>query len=295
MKKILLAAILLISGLINPTVRGQEIPANFCLSDDEATLFRMINEFRVANGATPLVLSKSLSYVAQLHVKDLHLNNPAVNGCNQHSWSDKGNWAPFCYPKDQTRKKSVWDKPKELTKYPGVAYEVLYWENAAAFPDQIIENWKSTQQSASLILGHGKWARNHWKVVGMAIFKGYACAWFGESADPEGEIRICHSDSVVAFKADAILQEPQNEQPGSDVVIVKKTGRFYIISGSFNNLKQAQATLKDVRKLGYKRSQIIENDGKFRVSIDDFESVELAKAGRRKIANKFRDAWILSY
>lgn len=295
MKHFSYTVLLVIFGLISQGIKGQQIPPNFCLSEDEASLFRMINELRIANGASQLELSKSLSYVAQLHVRDLHLNNPAVNGCNQHSWSDKGNWVPFCYPKDQTRKKSVWDKPKELTKYPGIAYEVVYWENSSAFPDQIIENWKSTPQSANLILGHGKWNRNHWKVVGVAIFKGYACAWFGESVDPEEEIRICHSDSVISFKVEAAIHEQQNGQAASDAVIAKKTGRFYIISGSFNNLKQAQATLKDVRKLGYKRSCIIENDGKYRVSIDDFETVELAKSGRKKIANKFRDAWILSY
>jgi len=24
---------------------------------------------------------------------------------------------PFCYPKDENKKNSVWDKPRELTKY----------------------------------------------------------------------------------------------------------------------------------------------------------------------------------
>lgn len=278
---------------------AQKIPQNFCLSDEEAQLFRMINDFRISKGLEPLVLSKSLSYVAQLHVKDLQMNHPYGPDCNHHSWSDRGNWTPFCYPKDQTRKKSVWDKPKELTRYPSVAYEVVYWENSAAFTDQIMENWKSTPQSANLILSEGKWSRNHWKVVGISIFKGFASAWFGESSDPEGETKICHSDSAIVFNQ-AETEKPAENVAGQEgnqgeTLIKKKTGRFYVISGSFNNLQQARDGLSRAKKLGFNRAKIVENDGKFRVSIDDFDTFDNAKLGRKKIASQFRDAWILSY
>lgn len=277
--------------------KAQDIPQNFCLSTEEAQLFRLINEWRTAKGLDPLILSKSLSYVAQLHVKDLQMNEPYGYDCNHHSWSDKGNWTPFCYPKDQSRKKSVWNKPKELTRYPSTAYEVVYYENSAAFSDQIIENWKTTTQSANLILSEGLWHKNKWKVVGVAIFKGFASAWFGEATDPESDIRICHTDSVIAFTPS--LSHGSNVQEGSgpvtESVIKKKNGRFYIISGSFNNARQAQDALSRVKKMGYKNAKVVENDGKFRVSIDDFGSIESAKAGRKKIASQFRDAWILNF
>lgn len=275
---------------------GQEIPQNFCLSNEEAQLFTLVNDLRVAKGLEPLKLSKSLSYVAQLHVKDLHMNTPFNHECNHHSWSDKGNWVPFCYPKDQSRRKSVWDKPKELTRYPGIAYEVVYYENSAAFADQVMENWKTTPQSASLILNNGKWSKTKWRVMGVAMFKGFASAWFGEATDPEDDIRICHSDSVISFHP---TQEPAAEVQGQSStghgVVKEKTGRFYVISGSFNNAHQAGDALVRVKKMGYQNAKIVENNGKFRVSIDDFGSIEKAKSGRKKIANQFRDAWILNY
>lgn len=293
--KIRVLFILLI--LLQIRAYGQEIPQNFCLSTDEATLFNLINGLRVAHGQEPLLLSKSLSYVAQLHVRDLNMTQQSGSECNHHSWSDKGNWIPICYPKEQSRKKSVWDKPKELTRYPSIAYEVVYWENSTALPEMIIENWKTTRQSSELILNQEKWSKNKWKVVGVAVFKGYASAWFGEANDQEGEVRICQTDSVIGISVSPSPTVVDNHPVGIDneVVISKKVGRFYVISGSFNTSKQAKTSLSVLKKKGFSRAKIVENDGKFRVSIDDFDSFEAAKAGRKKISNQFRDAWILNF
>lgn len=293
--KIRIFLFLLIS--VSLKLQGQDIPQNFCLSNDEATLFNLINGLRVANGQEPLLLSKSLSYVAQLHVRDLSMTQQSGTECNHHSWSDKGNWTPICYPREQTRKKSVWDKPKELTRYPSVAYEVVYWENSAALPEMIIDNWKTTKQSSELVLSQAKWSKNNWKVVGVAVFKGYASAWFGEAYDQEGDVRICQTDSVIGITLSPQPKTLDHPSLGNDneVIISKKGGRFYVISGSFNTLKQAKASLSMLKKKGFPRVKIVENDGKFRVSIDDFDSFEAAKAGRKKIATQFRDAWILNF
>lgn len=46
-------------------------------------------QYRIEKGLAEIPLSKSLTFVAQTHVKDMELN-PASGYCNMHSWSDKG-------------------------------------------------------------------------------------------------------------------------------------------------------------------------------------------------------------
>ena len=44
--------------------------------------------------------------------------------CNLHSWSDKGPWSACCYTPDHAQAQCMWDKPSELTNYPGNGYEI---------------------------------------------------------------------------------------------------------------------------------------------------------------------------
>jgi len=60
-----------------------------CLSATEYQLYRQINEYRKERGLDSVPLSKSLSYVAQVHVRDLAENHPHSKRCNMHSWSDQ--------------------------------------------------------------------------------------------------------------------------------------------------------------------------------------------------------------
>src|ERR1035437_4272893 len=113
-------------------VPGKEIPVTYCISPMEYKLYKMINDYRRRYDLPAIPLSKSLSYVASTHVKDLFNNHPDQDPCNAHSWSDKGPWKPFCYPRDEKKNNTVWDKPKELTNYKGKGYELVYWENNEA-------------------------------------------------------------------------------------------------------------------------------------------------------------------
>src|ERR1035437_4201732 len=114
-----------------------------CISPLEYKLYPMINAYRQRYDLPPIPLSKSLCQVASTHVSDLFFHHPDQGSCNAHSWSDKGSWKPFCYPRDENKKNSVWDKAKELTKYKGKGYEIVYWENNAVVIDSIIAFWKS--------------------------------------------------------------------------------------------------------------------------------------------------------
>ncbi len=91
------------------------IPVNFRTSQDEMRLYNMINDYRKKYDLPPIPLSASLCYVASAHVRDLFFHHPDQDPCNFHSWSDKGPWKAFCYPRDENKKNSVWDIPKEIT------------------------------------------------------------------------------------------------------------------------------------------------------------------------------------
>ena len=68
------------------------------LSEVEANLYYLINEYRESLGLSKLSFSKSLTSVARAHVKDSHdytprlqLDERGIQG-NLHSWSNNGNW-----------------------------------------------------------------------------------------------------------------------------------------------------------------------------------------------------------
>ncbi len=87
-------------------------------------LVNAVNAYRAENGLPAIPLSPSLCFVANAHVGDLSANAPhAAPGCNLHSWSDQGTWTSCCYTSDHAQAACMWDKPGQLTSYPGPGYE----------------------------------------------------------------------------------------------------------------------------------------------------------------------------
>jgi uncharacterized protein YkwD len=154
-------------------------------SFEEMQLYKLLTEYRADNGLPKIPLSRSLTRVAQLHVRDLSRNPP--NGkCNMHSWSSKGNWSACCYTSDHAQAQCMWNKPRELTNYLGNGYENAnggsrgYQANAVS----ALNGWKKSSGHNAVILNQGIWSHNHWKAVGVGIYDNYAVLWFGEEADP---------------------------------------------------------------------------------------------------------------
>lgn len=279
------------------TLKAQNasVPDNYCISAAEFDLFKKINAYRTERGLPELSLSRSLSYVAYLHVRDLKLNRPdSVKGCNKHSWSDQGNWAAFCFPRDQSRKKSVWDKPKEITRYPAQAFELIYHTtDGDAKADDAMSLWRSLAASQAIMLNTGRYLKNKWKEVGVAMYQEYISVWFGEANDPETSVRLCHSDSVITS-----VRKSQAKPPTSDRIIredVSRTsaGRYYLIYGSYNTLQQAREGQQRLMNDGFSDVKILEKEGRFRTSIGDFATQEEARSARKKLPAKYKDAWIL--
>jgi hypothetical protein len=175
-----------------PAVKqGKPVPASFCIKEREIQVYELVNQYRKSHNLPPIPLSKSLCHVAALHLRDLVKYHPDEGPCNFHSWSDKGNWKPICYPRDESKKNSVWDKPRELTTYPGKGYEIIYWENSPLVIDTILKVWKTEDYFNDYLLNTGKWLGHNWEAIGIAISENYASAWFGEEPDPEGIPSVC--------------------------------------------------------------------------------------------------------
>jgi hypothetical protein len=155
-------------------------------SPEALELIDLVNEYRAENALPAIPASPSLCTVATAHVHDLNDNSPHTQpgGCNLHSWSDQGPWSACCYTPDHAQAQCMWDKPGELSIYPGNGYE-----NAAygvGSPAQALDLWKSSPPHNEVILNLGIWANYPWQALGADVYQGYSVLWFGAEPDPAG-------------------------------------------------------------------------------------------------------------
>ncbi|MCX6267207.1 MAG: hypothetical protein NTW16_07600 [Bacteroidetes bacterium] len=273
--------------------QGMPVPENFCINSNEMQLYLMIKEYRMQHNLPLIPLSKSLSYIAALHAKDLFLNHPDQGTCNFHSWSNKGSWIPFCYPKDENKKNSVWDKPRELTKYPSKAYEIAYWENNPLETDTIIMVWKTEEYFNNFLLNTGKWQGKTWKAIGIAVYENYACAWFGETQDPAGEVFVCGhipqkqvKDSV--SPVDSAIVKPVISILPKD----SASGTYYIIVKTNLSPDAANKLVKNMQTGDYPHAKVLNTEGKIRVSVFETSDKGTASVKLREVKKSYKDAWL---
>ncbi|NME68757.1 fibronectin type III domain-containing protein [Flammeovirga aprica] len=171
--------------LLCPTLKGATVSEikKVQLTAEEQKLYQLINEYRNENGLPDIPLSKSLTYVAQRHVWDLETNFEFGGSCNMHSWSDKGeDWSGCCYIEPQC----MWDKPSEMTPYPGYGYEISYGGsgNYKATAEGALQAWKGSSGHNTVIVNQGSWKNIKWNSVGIGIYESFAVVWFGAEVDP---------------------------------------------------------------------------------------------------------------
>jgi hypothetical protein len=152
--------------------------------DPGDSLIDLINKYRMENNLDEIPVSPSLTTVAETHAKDLAENYVQNDECNLHSWSDKGNWTPFCYTSDHANARLMWDKPRELTSYQGNGYEIAVYRSDTMTVEAALELWKNSEAHLDLIINRGIWKDVEWKAIGGAINGKYAVVWFGEATDP---------------------------------------------------------------------------------------------------------------
>ena len=181
--------------LFTQPVFAQEDPGE-CLSDDEANLGQLINDYRETLGLLPIPVTVSLSAVAQWHAWDLDANTPYGGECNLHSWSDGALWTPVCYTSDHANASGMWDKPREITSstYTGNGFEIAYWTSGTASPEGALSGWQNSSGHNDVMINAGIWqSYNPWPAMGVGIRAGYAVVWFGPSTDPQGTMPECGS------------------------------------------------------------------------------------------------------
>lgn len=163
-----------------------------CLSQTEIELYKLINEYRSQKGLPEVKLSISLSFVARTHAKDQTDNFKEGKRCNMHSWSNKGSWSSCCYTPDHKKAKCMWDKPRELTNYPGDGFEISFfstytYSSPEAFAKDILNGWKKSPGHNEMIINKGIWKKIKWQSIGVGIYGEYANVWFGAVEDSAGE------------------------------------------------------------------------------------------------------------
>ncbi|MCJ8329219.1 MAG: CAP domain-containing protein [Lentisphaeria bacterium] len=149
-------------------------------------------EYRKEKGLPAIALSKSLTIVAQMHVRDLEINEPhkEASNCNMHSWSDVGEkWSGCCYTSDHKAAKCMWDKPRELTKYKGDGFEIAHGYlsgDSKATAAGGLAGWKGSPGHNAVMINLGIWKKVKWQAVGIGIYEKYAVIWFGKEKDKAG-------------------------------------------------------------------------------------------------------------
>lgn len=171
-------------------------PSEVCFSQEELELYNNINAYRKQKGLPAIPASGALTYVAQVHAKDLYDHYQESNRCNLHSWSKNGHWEPCCYTDNHRRAECMWFKPAELTGFDGVGYEMVYY---STYPEDVsnmqvgaLEGWKESRKHHEMIINKDIWRQVEWKAIGVAIHKTYAVVWFSDSPDPDNSPSVCN-------------------------------------------------------------------------------------------------------
>jgi|APIni6443716594_1056825.scaffolds.fasta_scaffold310929_1 hypothetical protein len=177
---------------------GESALPEQCLTKTESELYKLINEYRVQKGLTPVKLSASLCYVAKMHAKDQSENYKSSTRCNMHSWSKSDKWSSCCYTSDHKQAKCMWDKPRELTGYKGDGFEISFWSTypyatPMAAADDILNGWKKSAGHNNLIINKADWKSVEWKAIGIGIYGEYANVWFGKEEDSAYTIKPCEA------------------------------------------------------------------------------------------------------
>jgi len=280
---IIVILVLILSG---ECCHGQ-VP-DICLTRDEYRLYSLVNEYRTKQGLSIIPVSKSLSYVAKVHARDLYLNNPDTSFCSLNSWSNKGPWTDCCHSKYTPNPNCILNKPKELTQYPGEGHELVYWDSEALHPDTVFRFWSTIGQAREILLNEKKWSFFSWKAMGVGMFKGYACVWLGEALDDEAEPTLC----AAVEGADDIAMPAKDDAMD---IVTSQTGRYYVIFGSYTNLTDARRLLEKYREDGFYQAKIIVKENIFRISLSDHGTQQEALSAKKRMGKEFEEAWITKY
>lgn len=281
------AAIILLL-LFAKTFAHSQVP-DICLTRDEYRLYSLVNEIRLKKGLAVIPISKSLSYVAKIHARDLFHNNPDTSFCSLNSWSDQGDWTACCHSRYTPNPSCILNKPAELTKYTGEGHELCFWDSEILHPDTVMKFWMEVDQTRDILLNEKKWGFFNWKAMGVGIYKGYVCLWLGEALDVEPEPTLCGTAHGADF-----LPLPEKKVK-TDAALTAPTGRYYLIFASLKTEADARKEQARFKKAGFASSKIILKDGLYRVSLNDYNTQQDALKAKKELGEKYKAAWVTKF
>lgn len=170
-----------------------------CLSDEEQELARLVHQYRRQHALPAPPLTRSLTQVAMLHVRDLQAHfavasHPHLGGkCTLHSWSATGHWTPVCYGPDHALAAAMWNKPREITgnRYTGNGFELAYWSALPATASRVLSGWDQSPRHQAVLLETAGWQGRRWPAMGIGMYGHFAALWFGDQPDPQGLVLPC--------------------------------------------------------------------------------------------------------
>jgi len=168
-----------------------------CISDEEAGLLSLIDQYRLENQLPAIPWSKSLTTVAQWHVLDAVENGDDIfnNQCNRHSWSNllPELWSGGCYDENHSNASMMWAKPSEITAgvYPWAGFEISGWGYFSV--SDVLKGWQNSVGHNNVILNQAVWTSYPWKAMGVGVdlVNRYYYVWFSTVSDPQGKVALC--------------------------------------------------------------------------------------------------------
>ncbi|MFT4660954.1 MAG: hypothetical protein ACI8XB_001225 [Patiriisocius sp.] len=186
---ILVIGLLTLSFQTITEMDSEEKKFDVCISEDEMEMYDLINDYRKSKGLPHIPLSRSLSFVAQEHCRDLSDNYKRSKKCNLHSWSKEGEWSSCCYTADHKQAECMWYKPRELTDYDSEGYEIAFAKFRSdnsippMEPEEAVDSWIKSKGHNSVMINKGGFKNLTWNAMGVGMHNGFASVWFGVIED----------------------------------------------------------------------------------------------------------------
>ena len=171
----------------------------------------------------------------------------------------------------------MWDKPKELTSYNFRGYELVFSEEGIIDADSVFNLLRTTADAANMILCRDLHSDKNWLAMGVGISENYVSIWFGQRKDSAEPPTGCNEKTAATESA---------------MIVSNKAGKYHLIYGSFLNKGDAAEAVKRHKNSGLTQAGILQKDGKFRVSLEQFTSLSDAMKAKERLHDRYPEAWI---
>lgn len=202
------------------------------LSKEEMELYELVMAYRAEKGLPRIAISPALTYVAQVHAKDVYEHFDEIpSGCNPHSWSNHGTWSRCDYYPDHRNASRMWSKPRELTDYQGNGYEIANYYNpptsGTCTPIEALRGWQNSPGHNAVMINLSPWDSHPWGAIGIGMYKGVATIWFGEETDIHSMAKVTPTKAEVKTNepAETVVTIVKKEEEPKETKVISKTSK----------------------------------------------------------------------